>query len=160
MTSYEESYVGQLRKLVGSRMLLTPGVRALDTRRSRTGSCSYVGSDNGKWGMPAGGIELRETVLEALWREVKEETGLDVVSATLVAIYSGDRYTFKSAYGDSYQGLVFAFRVDEWSGELKRQTDETTDARFLNPSEHPEVYGQYREFLDDLSNFAGEVIIK
>ena len=29
MSSYEESYAGQLRKLVGSRMLLTPGVRGL-----------------------------------------------------------------------------------------------------------------------------------
>lgn len=29
MSSYEESYTGQMRKLAGSRMLLTPGVRAL-----------------------------------------------------------------------------------------------------------------------------------
>ena len=110
--------------------------------------------------MPAGGIELRETVLEALRREVKEETGLDVAKATLIAIYSGDRYTFKSAYGDNYQGLVFAFRVDKWSGELLKATDETTDAQFLKPSDHPDAYAQYREFLDDLSNFDGDVILK
>ena len=159
MTSYEESYVGQLRRLVGSRMLLTPGVRALI--RDESGRVLFIRrSDNDKWGMPAGGIELREMVLEALRREVKEETGLDVVSATLVAIYSGERYTFKSAYGDKHQGLVFAFRVDEWSGELTKETEETTDARFLDPSDHPDVYDQYREFLDDLSGFAGEVILK
>ena len=29
LLSYEESYAGQLRKLVGNRMLLTPGVRGL-----------------------------------------------------------------------------------------------------------------------------------
>ena len=159
MTSYEDSYVGQLRKLVGDRMLLTPGVRAL--MRDESGRVLFIRrSDNGRWGMPAGGIELRETVLEALRREVKEETGLDVASATLIAIYSGERYTFKSAYGDKHQGLVFAFRVDEWSGELIRETDETTDAQFLNPSDHPDVHAQYREFLDDLSNFDGDVILK
>ena len=103
MTSYEGSYVGQLRKLVGDRMLLTPGVRALI--RDESGRILFIRrSDNGRWGMPAGGIELRETVLEALRREVNEETGLDVVTATLIAIYSGGRYTFKSAYGDKLPG--------------------------------------------------------
>ena len=29
MSSYDESYAGQLRKLAGNRMLLTPGVRGL-----------------------------------------------------------------------------------------------------------------------------------
>ena len=101
MSSYEESYAGQLRKLAGNRMLLTPGVRGLI--RNEQGQVLFIRRrdrrDNGKCGMPAGGIELRETVFEASQREVKEETGLDVISATLVAIYSGDNGTFRSAYG-------------------------------------------------------------
>ncbi len=159
MSSYEESYVGRLRKLVGSQMLLTPGVRGL--MRDQRGQVLFIRRrDNGRWAMPSGGIELRETVFEALQREVKEETGLDVVSATLVAVYSGENMTFKSAYGDDCQGLAFAFRIDEWDGDLVRETDETTDAQFLNESEHPEAYGQYREFLDDLKSFTGTVILK
>ena len=159
MSSYEESYVGRLRKLVGNQMLLTPGVRGL--MRDQHGQVLFIRRrDNGKWGMPAGGIELRETVFEALQREVKEETGLDVVSATLVAVYSGDNMTFKSAYGDDCQGLVLAFRIDQWDGDLVRETGETTDAQFLNESEHPDAYGQYREFLDDLGSFTGTVILK
>ena len=140
-------------------MLLTPGVRGLI--RDEHGRVLFIRRrDNGKWGMPAGGIELRETVFEALQREVKEETGLEVISATLVAVYSGEAMTFKSAYGFDYQGLVFAFRVDEWRGELVTETDESTDARFLDESEHPEAYERYREFLDDLDRFTGTVILK
>ena len=98
MSSYEESYAGQLRKLAGNRMLLTPGVRGLV--RNEQGQVLFIRRrDNGKWGLPAGRIELRETVFEASQREVKEETGLDVISATLVAIYSGDNGTFRSAHG-------------------------------------------------------------
>ena len=98
MSSYEESYSGQLRKLVGNRMLLTPGVRGLI--RNEQGQVLFIRRrDNGKWGLPAGGIELRETVFEALQCEVKEETGLDVISATLIAVYSSDNVTFRSAYG-------------------------------------------------------------
>ena len=159
MSSYEESYSGQMRKLAGNRMLLTPGVRGLV--RDDHGRVLFIRRrDNGRWGMPAGGIELRETVLEALQREVKEETGLEVFGATLVAIYSGEAVTFTSAYGYDYQGLVFAFRIDEWRGDLVRETDESTDAQFLNESEHPEAYAQYREFLDDVSSFTGTVILK
>ena len=60
----------------------------------------------------------------------------------------------------NYQGLVFAFRINEWRGDLVRETDETTDAQFLDESEYPEAYEQYREFLDDLNSFTGTVILK
>ena len=159
MSSYEESYAGQLRQLVGDRMLLTPGVRGLI--RNEQGQVLFIRRrDNGKWGIPAGAIELRETVFEALLREVKEETGLDVISATLVAVYSGEKVAFTSAYGYEYQGLVFALRVDEWGGDLVTETDETTDAQFLDEREHPGPYRQYREFLDDVNGFTGTVILK
>ena len=45
-------------------------------------------------------------------------------------------------------------------GDLVRETDETTDAQFLNQSKHPDAYGQYREFLNDLGSFTGTVILK
>ena len=94
MTSYEESYVGQLRKLAGERILLTPGVRGLI--HDEDGRILFIRRrDNGKWGVSAGSVELKETVFEALKREVEEETGLHVVSATLIAIYSGGQFTFK-----------------------------------------------------------------
>ena len=58
-----------------------------------------------------------------------------------------------------YEGimLAFVFRVDSYSGLLIKETDETIDARFF-PIE--EVPSGYHETLEDLENFAGQVILK
>ena len=40
------------------------------------------------WNLPGGGMELNETVEEAICREVREETGLEVVVEYLVGVYS------------------------------------------------------------------------
>ena len=159
MTSWEESYLGQLRQLVGSRRLLTPGVRAFiaDDR----GRLLFIRRrDNCLWALPAGAMELGETVFDALKREVKEETGIDVLSATLIAIYSGPRFAGRDAWGNDYQLLAFQFRVDQWSGSLIRETDETIDAGFFSEDEQPDAHEQYRDAFEDLKRFTGEVILK
>lgn len=45
-------------------------------------------SDNGAWVMPAGSIELEESISDCVTREVREETSLTVRSAYPIAIYS------------------------------------------------------------------------
>ena len=74
--SWAESYMGQLRTLAGDQhtlMLLGAGCVV----RDEAGRVLLVKrSDNGAWALPAGSMELGETMRECAIREVREETGL------------------------------------------------------------------------------------
>lgn len=158
-TPYEDSYVGSLRQVVGDRRLITPGPRAviLDDE----GRVLLVRrSDDHTWVMPAGGLELGDSIWDALVREVQEETGLTVEAATPIAIYSEKRFWFTNAYGGQHQMFTVVFRVDSWSGTLLSETDETVDARFFARSELPELRPAYVETLQDLDAYDGTLILK
>jgi len=55
-----------------------PPVRVLLQRRD----------DNGRWGLPGGGVDPGESVEAAVRREVREETGLHVEPVRLIGVYS------------------------------------------------------------------------
>jgi len=158
MPTYAESYIGRLRKLVGKEKLIVVAVRAVI--RDAQGQVLFVRrSDNARWVMPSGALELGESLFECLQRETREECGLNVLSATPMAIYTyPDSLT---AYGDPYYQLSVQFLVDEWEGDLLNQTDETTQARFFPIKAPPEgVASHYAEVLADLQSYDGTFILK
>ena len=156
MPGFEESYLGQLRKLVGKQMLITPGANAVV--QDDNGRVLLIRRrDNLKWALPGGGMELEQSVYDCLVREVREETGLDVISATLFAIYSGARFAGRDMWDNDNQPIFFWFRIDEWSGMLATETDETVDARFFPAGQVPE---RYAEVMEDLARFDGQLILK
>ncbi|CAH1799287.1 unnamed protein product [Owenia fusiformis] len=49
----------------------------------------------GKWYLPAGRMELNETIEEAVYREVLEETGLKISTTTLLCVEAGSSSWFR-----------------------------------------------------------------
>lgn len=94
-------------------------------------------SDNGQWALPAGAMELGESIADCAVREVREETGLRALRVSAFALYTGPDRTHTNMYGHTYQIFTTAFRVDEWDGALTRITDETTDAGFFHRAQLP-----------------------
>jgi ADP-ribose pyrophosphatase YjhB (NUDIX family) len=159
-TDYHQSYLGQLRRLIGKRKIFAITARAII--QDENGRILLVRrSDNGAWVMPAS-IELEESILDCLKREVLEETGLTILSAYPIAIYSEPRFSFVTSYGDPYQMFSVVFVVDKWSGDLQTQTDETINARFFALNSLPDIPDLYRETLADLQSYRknGQFILK
>jgi ADP-ribose pyrophosphatase YjhB (NUDIX family) len=67
-------------------MLIRPGVSAVIF--GAEGVLLQRRDDNGLWGLPGGGVEPGESVSEAVVREVREETGLEVAPRRLIGVYS------------------------------------------------------------------------
>lgn len=63
----------------------------------------------GYWEFPGGKIEANETVIEALVREIDEELGIRIASAT---IWRSERFSYEHAHVE----LNFC-RSNDWSGE-------------------------------------------
>nr|WP_240956303.1 NUDIX domain-containing protein [Micromonospora sp. HNM0581] len=111
-------------------------------------------SDNGQWALPAGAMELGESIADCAVREVREETGLRALRVNAFALYTGPDRTHTNMYGHTYQIFTAAFRVEEWDGRLTRVTDETIDAGFFHHHAMPQpLSGSVVETLADLDVF-------
>jgi 8-oxo-dGTP pyrophosphatase MutT (NUDIX family) len=157
--TWDDSYEGQIRAHVGSRTLMLSGARAVV--RDEAGRILVIRRrDNGRWAFPAGGMELGESILECCVREVREETGLEVIRAVPMAIYSHPRFTHTNMYGNPHQPITMAFIIQEWSGSVLTETEETTDCRFFALDALPELSGTSIEVLSDFLSFDGTFIVK
>jgi 8-oxo-dGTP pyrophosphatase MutT (NUDIX family) len=158
VSNEEKSYLDRMRELIGNRPLIVTAARAVI--RDQEGRVLFIRRrDNGLWALPAGSQELGETIFDCLKREVKEETGLDVISATPMALYS--YLPTVTAHGTPCQLFIVQFLVGAWAGELVTETDETLDARFFGLDEPPEeIQDLYHEVLEDLRQYKGGLILK
>jgi len=157
------SYIGELRKLIGSRPILAPGIRAVICDDAGAVLLQLRG-DFRIWGLPAGGLELGESVQDALRREVFEETGLTVVRARPFGVYSNPRYAVTYPNGDQTQPFTVGFLVDAWTGTLEADGDESLDLRFFPVDALPpldQMHPPHRTAIQDALRFreTGEFVV-
>lgn len=151
--SWQESYLGRMRALAGDQVILMVGARCV-LRDERGHVLLIRRSDNEHWALPAGALEIGESIAECARREVFEETGLVATELTPFALYSGRAHTVVNAFSDTYQLHTSAFRVDEYTGTLLTRTEETIDAGFFDPAALPSpLVSSVRPTLADLARF-------
>lgn len=88
------------------------------------------------WTVPGGGLDHGEDPVDAVVREVEEETGYRVRVERLLGIRS--HRDNPSAAGDDYHRLGIVYEVTVTGGELRYETDGSTDlAAWTDPGTVP-----------------------
>lgn len=94
--------------------------------------------DDGTWCVPAGSMELGETLEEAARRECLEETGLLAKELHLYNVQSGEKCHFTYPNGDEVYAVDINFVCRSYEGTLKNQEEEVVQLRFFAKEELPE----------------------
>jgi ADP-ribose pyrophosphatase YjhB (NUDIX family) len=128
-------YISWLRRFVGKRRIFMIGATA--AIRDDAGRVLVMRrADNGEWDLPGGAMELGETLVEALVREVAEETGLLVEPTRLVGLYtSPQEHSYTYPNGDQVQGWGAFFECRVAGGSLRARDGEALELAFV-PPEH------------------------
>ena len=103
----------------------------------------------GDWEFPGGQVEEGETLMQALEREVFEETGITVIPKSLIDVYSNTKQP---------SILMLDFACEYISGEPKTSAESLSvewvvKDEVLARVKHPSIRGRLKNMLE----FSGEV---
>ena len=127
-----DSYIKKIRAKLGTASFIQPAARIIVENEQRK-VLIVQRKDNGNIGLPAGSLEENETIEACIIREVKEETGLELLDIEVIGISSNPEIE-SVAYpnGDKIQYFTVEFYSNRWKGELiNTENDEVKTAKFV-----------------------------
>ena len=137
-------YIHSLRREIGSRKIILNCAGTVIVKDGKV--LLQRRSDNGKWGLIGGLLELNETYAEAALRETREETGLEVRLVAFLGIYHNHEMIWSN--GDRAHTIGAYFVAEIVSGE-PRIDEESLELRFFAQNELPELFAEdHRAALD------------
>jgi dTDP-glucose pyrophosphorylase/ADP-ribose pyrophosphatase YjhB (NUDIX family) len=94
--------------------------------------------DCGLWGLLGGRMDYGEAVEQTAVREVKEETGLDIIVERLVGVYSDPRRVVSYPNGDVVQPVVVVVEAAATPGEIT-PSQESLEVIYFEPNSLPRL---------------------
>lgn len=130
-------YIHELRKVIGPRKIILNCAGALIIRDEKI--LFQRRTDNGKWGLIGGLVEMNETYEQAALREIREETGLTVRLDSFLGIFHNHHMVWSN--GDAAHVISAMFTASIISGE-PRIDEESYELRFFGKDEIPELFAE------------------
>lgn len=147
MSGFEDSYVGKLRKRVGSQLLLVPGARVV-IENSNGEILLQQRSDFGIWGLPGGNAEPDEDLHAVIVREVFEETGLTIANPTPFGFgCNPDLETVQFPNGDLCQFFVLNYFTRSFSGKPVMLDGESLALKWFSKDALPEMLPNMKQSI-------------
>lgn len=127
-------YISEMRKYIGHSPIMVTAAMCIIYDKEK-GILFEKRSDNGMWCVPGGAIELGESLEQALAREVKEETSLDISNPKLFDVAANVHMIYPNKDEVYYTDVVY--EVNEYTGTLKYD-EESTELKWFKINELPE----------------------
>lgn len=139
----EQNYIARMRAKVGHEGMIFPSAWGVLWNKDRDAILLEKRGDSKKgYGFPGGFLEYGESPMQAVVREFKEETNLDVRVVRLLGVAT--HVTDLNSWGDAQETLSMGFEVElvdpDQVAELKVDGDETLDAGFIPLNPLPEMF--------------------
>lgn len=118
-------------------------VAACGLVRDTNGHILMVNNTQRGWEVPGGQVEVGESLIDGLMREILEESGAIVTAGALACVYSNIKPPTK---------VIFGFLCDYVSGDLT-PSDETPEVAWVKPEDalarvtHPAIIDRVRDLL-------------
>ncbi|HEY4479779.1 MAG TPA: NUDIX domain-containing protein [Candidatus Paceibacterota bacterium] len=106
-----------------------------------------AGPDTGKWNHPAGWIDVGENPVDAVKREVEEETGFTFTPKSILGIYSLVRKDIAKEMPGTPHALKIIFLGDISQKAEKELHDDVSETKWFTPEE---IYAMEKHTLRDM----------
>ena len=130
-------YIHDLRKVIGPRKIILNCAGAVSVRDGKI--LFQRRTDNGRWGLIGGLVEMNETYSQAALREIREETGLEVQLESFLGIFHNHNMVWSN--GDAAHVISAMFTARILSGE-PRIDEESYELRFFGKDELPKLFAE------------------
>lgn len=130
-------YIKMIRSAIGSQKIILNAAGGVIAREGKI--LLQRRSDNGKWGLVGGILEMNETYREGALREMREETGLEVQLDGFLGIFHNHDMIW--ANGDRAHVIGAYYVASIVSGE-PRTDEESLELRFFGENELPELFAE------------------
>ena len=129
-------YISDIRKKVGHDPVFMPAVGCIIIKDGKI--LLQKRTDNGTWAVHGGALDLGETYIEALNRELKEEINITPINPIAINTYSGEDMHFFYPNKDEVYVVAVMYLAEDYEGELKPDMVEVSELKWFDIDEIPE----------------------